>query len=86
MIKISSGKKTKTRKETLLSTILFNLVLESTARRSNIKTEGTILNNAYQCLEYTDDLTLIAKIKFKLKKITKKVKVTAKVFGLEINQ
>ncbi|KAL3271646.1 hypothetical protein HHI36_022120, partial [Cryptolaemus montrouzieri] len=47
---------------------------------------GTIFSNEHQCLAFANDLTLIAKSKKELQKITTRVIQEAKTFGLVINQ
>jgi hypothetical protein len=41
----------------VLSTLLFNVMLEVIVRRANLQTTGTIYNKETQLLTYADDMT-----------------------------
>jgi hypothetical protein len=45
----------------VLSTLLFNVVLEVIARRANLKTTGTIYNKETQLLAYADDIDIVGR-------------------------
>lgn len=69
-----------------LSTLLFNIALESIIRNTEINRQGTLLNKSHQCLAYADDVVLIARKKDELKRIAKQLVLAAKEMGLEINE
>jgi hypothetical protein len=58
----------------VLSTLLFNVVLEVIVRRANLQTTGTIYNKETQLLAYADDIDIVGRSQ-----------QTAKV-GLKINE
>jgi hypothetical protein len=43
----------------VLSTLLFNVVLEVIVRRANLQTTGTIYNKETQVLSYADDIDIV---------------------------
>jgi hypothetical protein len=45
----------------VLSTLLFNVVLEVIVRRANLQTTGTIYNKETQLLEYADDKVIVGR-------------------------
>jgi hypothetical protein len=45
----------------LLSTLLFNVVLEVIVRRANLQTTGTIYNKETQLLAYSDDIDSVGR-------------------------
>jgi hypothetical protein len=45
----------------VLSTLLFNVVLEVIVRRANLQTTGTISNKKTQRLAYADDIDIVGK-------------------------
>jgi hypothetical protein len=49
------------RQENVLSTLLFNVVLEVIVRRANLQTTGTIYNKETQLLAYTDDIDIVGR-------------------------
>jgi hypothetical protein len=49
------------RQEDVLSTLLFNVVLEVIVRRANLQTTGTIHNKETQLLAYADDIDIVGK-------------------------
>ena len=49
------------RQRDVLSTVLFNLVLERAFRRAEVDRNGVILNRMVQCLAYADDIDIVAR-------------------------
>jgi hypothetical protein len=45
----------------VLSTLLFNVVLEVIVRRANLQTTGTIYNKKTQLLAYADDIDIVGR-------------------------
>jgi hypothetical protein len=45
----------------VLSTLLFNVVLEVIVRRANLQTTGTIYNRETQLLAYADDIDIVGR-------------------------
>jgi hypothetical protein len=45
----------------VLSTLLFNVVLEVIVRRANLQTTGTIYNKETQLLAYADDIDIVSR-------------------------
>jgi hypothetical protein len=45
----------------VLSTLLFNVVLEAIVRRANLQTTGTIYNKKTQLLVYSDDIDIVGR-------------------------
>jgi hypothetical protein len=45
----------------VLSTLLFNVVLEVIVRRANLQTTGTIYNKETQLLAYADDIDIVGR-------------------------
>lgn len=70
-----------------LSSILFNVAMEKVIRESRIEHKGIQLGNTnFGVLAYADDAVLIEEDKRNLSGIAKKVIVTARIMGLEINE
>jgi hypothetical protein len=70
----------------VISTILFNLVLEYVIIRLTITPKGTIFNMMTQCIAYADDIVLLGRSVNYLKETLGELKQGAKKVGLEINQ
>jgi hypothetical protein len=51
----------KERQEDVLSTLLFNVVLEVIVRPANLQTTDTIYNKKIQLLAYADDIDIVAR-------------------------
>jgi hypothetical protein len=49
------------RQKDVLSTLLFNVVLEVIVRRANLQTTGTIYNKETQLLAYADDIDIVGR-------------------------
>jgi hypothetical protein len=47
------------RQRDVLSTLIFNVVLESIVRRAKLQTNGTLFNKQTKILGYTDDIDFI---------------------------
>lgn len=69
-----------------LSTVLFNLVLETIIRKSRVIITGSIFNNEHQRLAFTDDLTILIKTREYLRVVMKRLEEQAKYFDLIVNQ
>jgi hypothetical protein len=59
----SFGRKIGVRQEDSLSTMMFNIVLETVFRNSEIHTQGIIYHRKQQVIAYADDVALITKSK-----------------------
>jgi hypothetical protein len=70
----------------VLSTLLFNVVLEVIVRRANLQTTGTIYNKETQLLAYADDIDIVGRSQSVVRNAYLALKgETAKV-GLKINE
>jgi hypothetical protein len=70
----------------VISTILFNIVLEYVISRLTITPKGTIFNRMPQCIAYADDIVLLGRSVNYLKQTSEELKQGAKKVGIEINQ
>jgi hypothetical protein len=66
----------------VISTILFNIVLEYVISRLTITPKGTVFNRVTQCIAYADDIFLSGRSVNYLKKILEEFKQGAKKVGL----
>jgi sorting nexin-29 len=73
-------------KQDVISTILFNIVLEYVISRLTITQKGTIFNRMIQCFAYADDIVLLGRSVNYLKETLEELKQGAKEVELEINQ
>jgi ABC-type uncharacterized transport system permease subunit len=74
------------KQEEVISTILFNTVLEYVISRLTITPKGTIFNRMTQYIVYTDETVLLGRRVNYLKETLEELKQGAKKVGLEINQ
>jgi hypothetical protein len=70
----------------VISTILFNIVLEYVISRLTITPKDTAFNRLTQCIAYADDIVLSGRSVNYLKETSEELKQGAKKVGLEINQ
>jgi hypothetical protein len=54
----------------VLSTLLFNVVLEVVARRANLRTTGTIYNKETQQLAYANDIDIVGRSQSAVRDVT----------------
>jgi sorting nexin-29 len=69
-----------------LACLLFNIVLEKTARDAVIQTHVTMFYKFIQSLEYADDMDIIARSKPLIKEAFLALEGAARRMGLRINQ
>jgi hypothetical protein len=50
----------------VLSTLLFNVMVEVIVRRANLQTTGTIYNKKTQLLAYADDIDIVGRSPFEI--------------------
>jgi hypothetical protein len=72
--------------EDVLSTLLFNVVLEVIVRRVNLQTTGTIYNKETQLLAYADDIDIVGKSQSAVRDAYLALKGEAAKVGLKINE
>lgn len=71
----------------MLSTMLFNLVLEKVMRKAGVENRGgTLFNRMSQHLAYADDVAIIARNERELEEKYTQLEQSAQEFGLCINQ
>jgi hypothetical protein len=73
------------RQGTVLSTLLFNVVLEVIVGRTNLQTTGTIYNKEAQILAYADDIDIVGRSQLAVLVAYLALKVEAAKVGLKIN-
>jgi endonuclease/exonuclease/phosphatase family metal-dependent hydrolase len=70
----------------VLSTLLFNVVLEVIVRRANMQTSGTIFNKQTQLLAYADDIDIIGRSQAAVREAFLALEREANKVGLKINE
>jgi sorting nexin-29 len=70
----------------VISTILFNAVLEHVISRLPITPKGTIFNRMTQCIAYADDIVISGRGINYLKEVFEELKQGVRKVGLEINK
>jgi hypothetical protein len=70
----------------VLSTLLFNVVLEVIVRRANLQTTGTIYSKETQLLTYADDLDIVGRSQSAVRGVYLALKIEAAKVGLKINE
>jgi hypothetical protein len=70
----------------VLSTLVFNVVLEVIVRRTNLQTTGTIYNKETQLLAYADDLDIVGRSQTAVRDACLALKKEAAKVGLKINE
>jgi hypothetical protein len=74
------------RQEDVLSTLLFNVVLEVIVRRANLQTTGTIFNKERQLLAYADDIDIVGRSQAAVRDAYLALEEEAAKVGLRINE
>jgi hypothetical protein len=74
------------RKGDVLSTLLFNVVLEVIVRRANLKTIGTNYNKEKQLLAYADDIDIYGRSQSAVRTAYLALEIEAAKVGLKINE
>jgi hypothetical protein len=70
----------------VLSTLLFNIVLEVIVRRANLQTTGTIYNEETQLLAYADDIDIVSRSQSAVRDAYLALKRESVKVGLKINK
>jgi hypothetical protein len=70
----------------VLSTLLFNVMLEVIVRRANLQTTGTIYNKETQLLAYADDIDIVGRSQSAVQNAYLALKGEAAKVGLKINE
>jgi hypothetical protein len=70
----------------VLSTLLFNVLLEVIVRRANLQTTGTIYNKETQLVAYADDIDIVGKSQSAVRNADLALKREAAKVGLKINE
>jgi hypothetical protein len=70
----------------VLSTLLFNVVLEVIVRRANLQTTGTIYNKETQLLAYADDIDIVGRSQSAVRNAYLASEGEAAKVGLKINE
>jgi hypothetical protein len=70
----------------VLSTLLFNVVLEVIVPRANLQTTGTIYNKETQLLAYADDIDIVGKSQSAVRDAYLALEGEAAKVGLKINE
>jgi hypothetical protein len=69
----------------VLSTLLFNVVLEVVVRRANLQTTGTIYNKETQLLAYADEIDIVGRSQSAARDTYLALEEEAAKVGLKIN-
>jgi hypothetical protein len=70
----------------VLSTLLFNVVLEVIVRRANLQTTGTIYNKETQLPAYADDIDIVGRSQSAVRNAYLALEGEADKVGLKINE
>jgi hypothetical protein len=70
----------------VLSTLLFNVVLEVIVRRANLRTTGTIYNKETQLLAFADDIVIVGRSQSAVRDAYLALEREAAKVGLKINE
>jgi hypothetical protein len=70
----------------VLSTLLFNVVLEVFVRRANLQTTGTIYNKVTHLLAYADEKDIVGRSQSALRDAYLALEIEAAKVGLKINE
>jgi hypothetical protein len=70
----------------VLSTLLFNVVLEIIVRRAKLQTTGTIYNKETQLLAYVDDIDIVGRSQSAVRDADLALEEEAAKVGLKINE
>jgi hypothetical protein len=70
----------------VLSTLLFNVVLEVILRRANLQTTGTIYNKEIQLLAYADDINIVGRSQSAVRDVYFALEREAAKVRLKINE
>jgi hypothetical protein len=70
----------------VLSTLLFNVVLEVIVRRANLQTTVTIYNKETQLLAYADDIDIVSRSQSAVRDAYLALEIEAAKVGLKINE
>jgi hypothetical protein len=74
------------RQGVVLSTLLFNVVLEVIVQRANLQTTGTIYNNETQLLAYADDIDIVGRSQSAVRDAYLALEKEGAKVGLKINE
>jgi hypothetical protein len=74
------------RQRDVLSTLLFNVVLEVIVRRANLQTTGTIYKKETQLLAYADDIDIVGRSQSAVRDAPLALEREAAKVGLKINE
>jgi hypothetical protein len=74
-----------TRQGDILSTLLFNVVLEVIVRRAILQTTGTIYNKKTQLFAYADDIDIVDRSQSAVRDAYFALEIEAAKVGLKIN-
>jgi hypothetical protein len=74
------------RQRDVLSTLLFNVVLEVIVRRAKLQTTGTIYNKEIQLLAYADDVDIVGRSQSAVRNAYLALEIEAAKVGLKINE
>ncbi|KAF2880575.1 hypothetical protein ILUMI_25599 [Ignelater luminosus] len=70
----------------LISSLLFNIVLQVALRKGKIRLENNIFQNSFERVAYTNDLVLLARTREELKYLLEDIQHEVYAVGLEINE
>jgi hypothetical protein len=74
------------RQGNVLSTLLFNVVLEVIVRQANLQTTCTIYNKETQLLAYADDIDIVGRSQSTVRDAYSALEIEAAKVGLKINE